>query len=64
MYLHHGRAKVENQKPVYYVEKADETFQTSDRIEAEAMQAEWKRRNYPEVTITEIDPATAQEVTK
>jgi hypothetical protein len=63
MYLHHGRAKVENQKPVYYVEKADETFQTSDSLEADQIKAEWERRGY-KVIKTEVDPDTAQEVTK
>jgi hypothetical protein len=63
MYLHHGRAKVENQKPVYYVEKADETFETSDSLEADQIQAEWERRGY-KVIKTEVDPDTAQEVTK
>jgi hypothetical protein len=63
MYLHHGRAKVENQKPVYYVEKADETFETSDSLEADKIKAEWERRGYT-VTTTTVDPDTAQEVTK
>jgi hypothetical protein len=63
MYLHHGRAKVENQKPVYYVEKADETFETSDSLEADQIKAEWERRGY-KVIKTEVDPDTAQEVTK
>jgi hypothetical protein len=63
MYLHHGRAKVENQKPVYYVEKADETFETSDSLEADQIKAEWERRGYTVNTAT-VDPDTAQEVTK
>jgi hypothetical protein len=63
MYSHHGRAKVENQKPVYYVEKADETFETSDSLEADKIKAEWERRGY-RVIKTEVDPDTAQEVTK
>jgi hypothetical protein len=54
---------VENQKPVYYVEKADETFETSDSLEADKIKAEWERRGY-RVIKTEVDPDTAQEVTK
>jgi hypothetical protein len=64
MYLHHGRAKVENQKPIYWVEKSDETLGTSDSLEADQIKAEWERRGFPDVTITEVDPATGQEVTK
>jgi hypothetical protein len=54
---------VENQKPVYWVEKSDETLGTSDSLEADKIQAEWERRGYT-VTTTTVDPDTAQEVTK
>jgi hypothetical protein len=55
---------VENQKPVYWVEKSDETLGTSDAIEADRIKEEWERRGYPDVTIQKVDPDTAQEVTK
>jgi hypothetical protein len=54
---------VENQRPVYYVEKADETVQTSDRFELAKIKAEWDRNGWEYVEIT-VDPDTAQEVTK
>jgi ectoine hydroxylase-related dioxygenase (phytanoyl-CoA dioxygenase family) len=54
---------VENQKPVYWVEKSDETLGTSDSLEADQIKAEWERRGYT-VTKATVDPDTAQEVTK
>jgi hypothetical protein len=55
--------QVENQKPVYWVEKSDETIGTSDALDADQIKAEWERRGYT-VTTTTVDPDTAQEVTK
>jgi hypothetical protein len=51
---------------LYYVEKHDETLQTSDRFEAKRIAVEWMRRGYEvdvaviavgEETVEEVDPA-------
>jgi len=39
---------------LYYVEKCDETLQTSDRFEAKRIAAEWIRRGY-EVDLAVIE---------
>ena len=43
-----------NTDRIYYVEKVDETLQTSDRLEAVQIAAEWQRRGY-EVDVAVIE---------
>lgn len=50
---------------LYYVEKHDETLQTSDRFEAKRVAAEWVRRGYEvDVAVIEVtdDAVTEQRV--
>ena len=47
---------------LYYVEKADETLQTSDKHEAAKIAAEWIRRGYAvDVAVIEVTGETVQE---
>jgi len=44
---------------LYYVEKHDETLQTSDRLEAINIAAEWVRRGYAvELAVIEVSDDT------
>lgn len=47
---------------LYYVEKPDETLQTSDRFEAARIAAEWIRRGYPvDVAVIEAGEQSVEE---
>lgn len=46
---------------LYYVEKTDETAQTSDRFEAAQIAAEWARRGYAvETVVVDVTDETVQ----
>ena len=48
---------------IYYVEKRDETLQTSDRFEAKRIAAEWTRRGYEvDVAVIAVDDQTVEQV--
>lgn len=48
---------------IYYVEKHDETLQTSDKMEAASIAAEWVRRGYQvDVAVIEVGGETVQQV--
>jgi hypothetical protein len=48
---------------VYYVEKPDETLQTSDQFEAAQIAAEWIRRGYDvETVVMEIGDEAVEQV--
>lgn len=47
---------------LYYVEKCDETLQTSDRFEAKRIAAEWIRRGYEvDVAVIEVGDDSVKE---
>jgi hypothetical protein len=48
---------------LYYVEKFDETLQTSSRFEAARIAAEWTRRGYRvDVAVVEVTDETVEQV--
>lgn len=48
---------------LYYVEKCDETHQTSDRFEAKRIAAEWIRRGYDvDVAVIEVTDERVEQV--
>lgn len=52
-----------SKRRLYYVEKVDETLQTSDRFEAVRVAAEWIRRGYEvDTAVIEVTDETVQQV--
>jgi hypothetical protein len=54
---------MERVERLYYVEKPDETLQTSNRFEAKRIAVEWMRRGYEvDIAVIEVTRESVQQV--